>query len=778
MSKLLTLPAQRIPKFWVLGICLVIVVAIGGPFSGKFEDAQENETESFLPGDAESVAALNQIERFDDGNLAGAVTVIAREDGQLTAEDRQKAEQLVRDLQNDPPPITRGTEGPIPSEDGQSLLVVTQVVDTGGTGDDFVDAVDEIRDRAHALRGDGLQVEVTGAAGFGADAINVFQDINGQLLLAAAGIVLVLLILIYRSPIFWTIPFFTVLFAETCARGFGYLLAEAGVTINGQSGGILPVLVFGAGTDYALLLVSRYREELRRHDSKHEAMQLALRRAGPAILFSGFTVIAALLMLVFASVNGTAGIGPIGAMGILVAMGFMVTMLPAGLVVVGRRAFWPFVPDGPGGPLKPHTNVARRVIFSVLVGGIVAAMASAGGGAAALIGLVAGGLLNFFVLAPAFHRLDVSYLYPRVERPIAARHRLTDETHGFWRRIGDRVASAPGRVAAVTTLVLLVLAAGLFQLDTGLTSGNSFRGEVEAVRGSDLLADHYPAGANVPTTVVMPRGTDVAAVRTALEDDPAVARVGEPVEGPPGTKIDIQLRADPYSTEAFDQIPDLRERVKAAGGDEVLVGGPTAAEYDLRKAATRDNYVIIPITLVVVFGILALLLRALLAPLMLVGTVILSFAAALGTGMFFSKSVFGFPGIDPALPLLSFVFLVALGIDYNIFLMARVREETMRHGTREGMLRGLAVTGAVITSAGIVLAGTFWALAVLPLVFLTEIGFIIAFGVLLDTFIVRSILVPALTFMIGKRIWWPSRLAVTDGEAPSPPPEREPAGVA
>ena len=756
MTKLLTLPAQRIPKFFVLALALVLVAAVG-PFSGKFEDAQENESTSFLPGDAESVKALEAIERFPDGQVAAAVTIIER-DGGLRPEDRQAAEGLVRDLTDDPPIITAGTEGPIPSEDGEALLVITQVRDTGGTGEDFLDSVTDIRERAHELRGDGREVEVTGAAGFGADAIEVFGDINGQLLLAAGGLVLILLILIYRSPIFWTIPFFTVLFAETCARGFGYLLAEAGVTINGQSGGILPVLVFGAGTDYALLLVSRYREELRRHDSKHEAMQLALSTAGPAILFSGLTVMAALLVLALAEVNGTAGLGPIGAMGIFLAMTFMLTMLPAALVVVGRRAFWPFVPDGPGGPLPPHTNRWRRAIFSVLVGGIVAAIASAGGGAAAGIGFVAGALLNFFVLAPLFHRLDVSTFYPRIERPLAARHRLTDETHGFWRSVGDSVARAPGRVAAGTTLVLLVLAAGLFTLDTGLTSGNSFRGEVEAVRGSDLLAEHFPAGANVPTTVIIPDAADVEPVTAALEDHPAVAAVGEPVEGPPGTKVDVQLRIDPYSTEAFDEVPSLRETVKEAGGDDVLVGGPTAAEYDLRQSAARDNWVIIPITLVVVFAILAVLLRSLLAPAMLVATVILSYVAALGTGMFFSKEVFGFPGIDPSLPLLAFVFLVALGIDYNIFLMARVREETIRHGTREGMLRGLAVTGAVITSAGIVLAGTFSALAVLPLVFLTEIGFIVAFGVLLDTFIVRSILVPALTFLLDRRVWWPSKL--------------------
>ena len=756
MSRLLTLPAQRIPKFFVLALALVLVASVG-PFSGKFEDAQENEATSFLPGDAESVQALEAIEQFPDGQVAAAVTVIAR-DGGLTAEDRQAAEAFAQDLNDDPPIITAGTEGPIPSEDGEAVLVITQVRDTGGTGEDFLDSVTDIRDRAHALRGGGRQVEVTGAAGFGADAIEVFGDINGRLLFAAGGLVLILLIIIYRSPIFWTIPFFTVLMAETCARGFGYLLAEAGVTINGQSGGILPVLVFGAGTDYALLLVSRYREELRRHDSKHEAMQLALRTAGPAILFSGLTVMAALLVLLLAEVNGTAGLRPIGAMGILLAKTFMVTLLPALLVVFGRRAFWPFVPDGPGGPLRPHTNVWRRVIYSVVVGGIVAGAASTGGGAAAGIGFAAGALLNFFVLAPLFYRLDVSVLYPKVERPIAARHRLTDETHGFWRRVGDRVAAAPARVATITIVGLLVLSAGLLTLDTGLTSGNSFRGEVESVRGSELLAQHYPAGANVPTTVVMPDPADVEPVTAALEESPAVAAVGEPVEGPPGVKVDVQLRADPYSTAAFDEIPGLRDTVKEAGGDDVLVGGPTAAEYDLRQSATRDNWVIIPVTLVVVFGILAVLLRALLAPAMLVATVILSFTAALGTGMFVSKEIFGFPGIDPALPLLCFVFLVALGIDYNIFLMARVREETLSHGTREGMLRGLAVTGAVITSAGIVLAGTFGALAVLPLIFLTEIGFIVAFGVLLDTFVVRSILVPALTFKLDRRIWWPSSL--------------------
>jgi RND superfamily putative drug exporter len=701
---LLTVPAGRTAKFVVLGVMLLFAMAAGS-LAGKFEDAQENETSSFLPAGAESVQVVEAVKQFPSGEVANAVTVIAGDGRRVGAEEQQAAQQLVQTLNERRTDLMERSEGPIPSRDGQALLVITPVRNSPDDPDPFLDSVDLIREEAHQLRGQDVQVEVTGAAGYGADAIKVFGDINGTLLLAAGGLVLVLLILIYRSPIFWAIPFFTVLLAEASARGIGYLLAEAGVTINGQTGGILPVLVFGAGTDYALLLVSRYREELRRHDDKHEAMRIALRNAGPAIVASGLTVIAALLVLVLAEVNSTAGIGPVGAMGVGVAMVFMLTMLPAALTIFGRRAFWPFIPYGPSGA-GPHGAVAGR-------------------------------------LARFTH--------------------TTDETHGTWRRVGERVAERPRIVAATTVAVLLVLCVGNLGLDTGLTNGNSFRGDVEAVKGNELVAAHFPAGANVPSTVIVPQRDKVQAVVSALRADPAVAAIGRPQEGPPGTQLSLQLKADPYSTEAFDQIPHLRDVAKRAGGQDVLIGGPTAESYDYRTSAARDNKVVIPVALVVVFLILAFLLRALFASAMLVATNILSFAAALGLGIFFFQYVFGFPGEDPSLPLLSFVFLVALGIDYNIFLMARVREETFRHGTHEGMLRGLAVTGAVITSAGIVLAGTFSALAVLPLIFLTEIGFVIAVGVLIDTFVVRSIVVPALTFSIGPRIWWPSRLAREDG---------------
>jgi RND superfamily putative drug exporter len=681
--RLFTVPAGRTAK-WLVFFGTLVVFAGFASQGGKFEQAQKNETSSFLPGSAESVKALTQIERFAGGEEAPAVIVYERPSG-LTGADERRIRETVARLNSDRLPLVGEAQPPVFSRNGNAAIVIQPVEPGSGQGDAFQEAVQSIRDRAGGSGG-GLEVKVTGAAGYSLDAIKVFGNINGSLLLVAALIVLILLIVIYRSPIFWIIPFFTVLLAEGASRGLGYLLAEAGVTINGQSGGILPVLVFGAGTDYALLLVSRYREELRRHEDKHEAMAIALRSGGPAILASGLTVIAALLTLSIAEVNGTAGLGPIGAMGVALAMISMLTMLPAALTICGRNWFWPRI---------PHVGEAG-----------------------------------------------------------------VDETSGFWRRIGERVARRPRAVWITGSIVLALFAANLVNLDTGLTSGNSFRGEVDSVEGQEILARNFPAGASAPTDVVVAergRARAVAAALAARRD--LVSRVSTPVEGPPGARLSVTLVGAPYDTRTLGQVPELRRVAKRAGGETTLVGGPTAQEYDLRQSAARDNRVIIPLTLVVVFLILAVLLRALLAPLLLVLSVILSFAAALGAGVLVSDVLFGFPGVDPSLPLLCFVFLVALGIDYNIFLMARVREEAIEHGTREGTLRGLAVTGAVITGAGIVLAGTFGALAVLPLVSLTEIGFVVAFGVLLDTFIVRSVIVPALVIDIGRRVWWPSRLS-------------------
>jgi RND superfamily putative drug exporter len=648
----------------------------------RYSDAERNRTQDYLPGGAESVEVIDEVEQFRSGERFAAV-VVYRRDGGLSARDRAAIEGDRREL------AAVATAGrppaPVVSRDGTTALNVVPF-QTTGEGDIVTRDVDRVREAIEGAPA-GLQLEVTGPAGFAADAIDVFDSINGTLLAATALLVFVLLILIYRSPIFWFIPFFAVIVAEVSSRGLGYLLSELGVTVTGQTSAILTVLVFGAGTDYALLIVARYREELRRQQDRHDALATAMGTAGPPVVASGATVMAALLCLSFAEVNGTAGLALIGALAIALAMLVMCTLLPALLAICGRRAFWPFIP----------------------------------------------------------HYGDEG----------------ADATHGAWRRIAERVGARPRRVWIGSTAVLAALCVGLVFFSTDLTTGNQFRDDESSTRGQDLVARAFPAGANVPNTVIVPNPLVAGDVRRALLAQDDVAAVGPVETGRPGARFDLTLAIDPYSTEAFTSIPDLRDAAKRAGGEDVLIGGPTAEEQDLRESAERDNLVIVPLVLFVVFGVLAGLLRALLLPVLLIVSVVLSFVAAMGVGSFVFEFVFDFPGTDPSLPLWAFVFLVALGVDYNIFLMARVREEALRYGTRPGMVRGLAVTGGVITSAGIVLAGTFSVLASLPLVFLTEIGFVIAFGVLLDTFVVRSVLVPAIAFDIGPKVWWPSTLAAS-----------------
>jgi len=701
VSSSFTLASGRRAKFVIAGIWLLVFAGcIGFNLPGKFADAEKNESSSFLPGDAESSKALEKTEQFNDGEVAPVIIAYRREGG-LSAADREtitqdRAELNGRRFRNVSP-----YEEPVFSEDGTGALMQATIVGDGES-ETIIDPVEFAREQA-SDPGGGLEAKVTGPGGIAADAIKVFESINGVLLAATFALVLVLLLVIYRSPIFLWIPLLSVVFAEIATRGVGYGLSEAGVTVNGQSSSILTILVFGAGTDYALLLVARYREELRKHEDKHEAMRRALTAAGPAIFASGLTVVATLLCLTLADVNGTAGLGPIGAMGIAVAMVAMLTLLPAALVVFGRRAFWPFVP-------RVGTEGA-------------------------------------------------------------------DERHGFWRRVGDRVARGPRRVAIGSIALLLVLAAGLANFDNGLTQSNSFRADVESIAGQELLAQSFPAGTNAPTEIIVPDESRAQAVQQEVSGAEGVVEVREVDRGEPGVLLNAVLDREPYSTEAFDYVPGIRAAAKQGGGEETLVGGATAIENDLRVAAARDTRLIVPLALVVVFLILIVLLRSLVASIVLVGTVILSFAAALGVGAVVFDVIFGFPGSDPSLPLFTFIFLVALGVDYNIFLMTRVREETFTHGTREGMLRGLAVTGGVITAAGIVLAGTFSILGVLPLTFLTQIGFVVAFGVLLDTFLVRSVLVPALVLDLGDRTWWPSSLAKgsrpggheRNGGAPSAP---------
>ena len=669
---------------WILGLG----AAMGANLPKKFQDAEKNESRSFLPSDVESTRALHVTERLSKGDTAPTV-IVYRRDGGLTAADRariaadrDKLDTITRRYRNTGP-----FGPPVVARDGTTALL-RNVIHGTGKGEDIIDPVTAYRD-AVSNPGGGLQVKVAGPAGLSADAIKVFKGINGTLLVAAISLVILLLIVIYRSPFFWLFPILAVGVAETAARAFGYGLSQIGVTVNGQSSALLSILVIGAGTDYALLLVARYREELRRHEDRHEAMALALRRAGPAIFASGMTVCVALLSLTLAEVNGTAGLGPLGAAGILVAVLVMLTFLPALLVAIGRRPFWPRVPRY--------------------------------GGEGA------------------------------------------DETHGRWRDLAEGVARRPRRVWVLGVGALVVMCLGMLNFSGGLTRSNSFRDSVESVQGQDLIAKAFPRGQAAPTDIVLPDTSRLAAVVRAASGTPGVAAVApRPVaQDARGVQLAAYLRFDPYSNQAFDVIGPLRAAVHQAD-PRALVGGPSAIEHDLRKASARDTRMLVPLALLIVLVILVALLRALVVPLILIGTVVLSYFAALGVGAVVFDVVFGFPGSDPSLPLFAFIFLVALGVDYNIFLMARVREETQRHGTRLGTIRGVAVTGGVITSAGVVLAGTFAVLGVLPLVFLTEIGFLIAFGVLLDTFLVRSVVVPALVFDLGPKVWWPSKLARTD----------------
>ncbi|HSK49877.1 MAG TPA: MMPL family transporter [Solirubrobacterales bacterium] len=809
-------PAGRRAKWVVFVLWFVAIFAAAGPaeLPTKFEEAENNEASSYLPGDAESTKALDATDALQGGELAPAVIVFRRDSG-LTEADLKTIEADIQEMAGkefpgvipdgetaasggkqtsgegrpaataqDPVPgcpLEGSTAvpgqpsgyapfvGPTCSPDGKSAIV-TAYIKAEGEGDRIVDPVKYWRDQLDEADrseagGSGLEVKITGGAGFSADAIEVFEGINGTLLLAAVSLVIFLLIVIYRSPMFWLIPLVAVVFAEMLSRSLGYGISELGVTINGQSSSIMSVLVLGAGTDYALLLVSRYREELHHTADKHEAMRTALASAGPALVASAATVIAALLCLMIAKVNGTSGLGPIAAMGIACAALSMLTLLPALLTIFGRRAFWPFVPHTP--ETAPSAEaISDRARGAIVEGGAIGAIVRVVLACLLVLVLLPLVLLNWILRRVSFGRIPSLIVGPldrAIFTPFEARRRrlehASDATHGFWKRVGDRVARGPQRVMIGSIGVLLVCCAGFAFFSTELTSEDSYRTEVESVEGQNLLNKSYPSGTSAPTDIIVADPAKVEAVRTAVAGVDGVEAASPPVaEGEPGTLVQATLEPNPYSTEAFELIDPIREAAQDAE-PAALVGGPSAIEADVREAAAWDSIVIPPIILLVVFLILIALLRSVMAPLVLIGTVILSFLAALGVGYFVFDVIFGFPGSDPSLPLFAFVVLGALGVDYNIFLIARAREETIRHGSEQGILRALAVTGTVITSAGIVLAGTFSVLAVLPLTFLTELGFVVAFGVLLDTFLVRSVLVPAIALTMGDKFWWPSALS-------------------
>ncbi len=721
-------PRPRI-KWVFAGLALIffLVGMVGLGFQGKLGDVQKNDNSAFLPSSADSTKVYHAAQQFNPIQTIPGFVVYQRESG-LTAEDRAKIASDVakfRTLDG----VATDQVGPAqfrpeanPTVGAVSVPLVGRQDGKSVTGPDLVDAEKGVLKVAMSGVPDGLTVHSAGAGGILVAFIDAFEGLDGTLLLAAGSVVIIILLFVYRSPILWFFPLFSAGLALGAAALVVYPLAKNGtITLNGQSQGILSVLVIGAGTDYALLLISRYREELHTYHSRVQAMIAAWKGAAPPIGASAITVILGLLCLTVADLNSTAGLGPVCAIGIACTVVIMLTVLPVLLVVSGRWIFW---------PKRPQVD----------------------------------------------HESDIA-------------------THGSWGRFANAITSNARHAWIISGVALLGCAIAVTGLKIdGLSTIDGFTNDPEAVTGQHIYDNAgFGQGAGAPADIltnadqvdeviaaVKPiRGVaqadnavciqvDYAKLAAAIKADPVRAAQLANSCPPPGLRVSPvggRLMVTATLTDRFDTraayatIERIRAAVGKIDGADALVGGSSATNLDIQNASRHDRNLIIPLVLLVILIVLAIVLRALLAPLILIVTVVLSFTAALGVSSMFFNHVFGFVNADPAFPLFAFVFLVALGIDYNIFLMTRVREETLGYGTRKGIVRGLAVTGGVITSAGVVLAATFVVLGVLPIVFLAEIGFTVAFGVLLDTIVVRSILVPALSYDIGKKIWWPSKLA-------------------
>jgi RND superfamily putative drug exporter len=676
---------------WLVLVAWIVLLIPMFALGSELADVTDNRTESFLPPGAESTEVLRLVEgRFRGGETVSGLVVYRRAGG-LQPADLDRIERDTRAAAAALPLVGKPSE-PVVSPSRDVAFVSFSVPDDNEQipqwGKDLRAAVDS--GRSH-----GLEVFVTGGLGYNADFEEVFGDIDTKVLGVTVVLVLVLLGLIYRSPLIALIPLVVVFMAFNIAEGLVYLYADSGGTVSDNGATILVVLMFGVGTDYCLLLVSRYREELRRFEDKHEAMEHALQRAGPAILASGMTVALTMLVLLLADVGSTHSLGPVSAIGVTIAFIAGLTLLPALLTIAGRTGFWP-----------------RRAIV---------AYRPEGGG---------------------------------------------EERIGIWRRVGTHVLQRPG-LALGTTVVLFSLGAlGLLAYKEDYSVDGFFKKRTESADGFNVLRAALPAGVLVPTTVLVVRDdgavtdADVAAVRKQAAALPGVAAVddgSDRASDGSAARLTVTFSDDPFEASALDRVKALRERLHAAAppGTRVLVGDGSAVQADFNDAAARDLRLIVPLALLVIFAILAVLLEAVLAPLLLIGSVVLSFVGTLGLSLLVFRFVIGDAGVDNSLPTYAFIFLVALGIDYTIFLMSRVREEARTHGTREGTLRALAATGPVITSAGIILAGTFSVLMTLPVTFIFDLGFMVAVGILLDTFVVRTIMVPAIIELVGDRVWWP-----------------------
>jgi RND superfamily putative drug exporter len=722
MKKAIKPGTQKVKGRKALWIAVVAIISwlaissVAGPTFGKLSTVQENDNAAFLPDNAESTLASMVTVKFNDSSNDQIPTLLVF----LGDVDPKKNPAKLIEIQNyldklgekilpesGKPISSYIVPGfpiqAIPSEDGKAALA--NIALDSKIGEENIEEkptlpilIEFIReDLKENFEAKSLTTHVTGFGGIFADLFSAFGSIDTTLLLTTLIVVSIILIVVYRSPLLWILPLLTAVTALSLAGTIVYLAAKADwLVLNGQSQGILSVLVLGAATDYALLLIARYREELHLHASRFDAMRIALKGVFEPILASGSTVVAGLLVLLLSQLSGNRGLGPVGAIGIVSAMITVLTFLPALLVVFGRWIFWPKI--------------------------------------------------------PRFDDVD-------------------EKLSGTWSKVGSLVQKHPRRVWVSTATVLLIFAGFSFTLKAdGLANTEAFTSRTDSVIGLEKLGEHFPSGEGSPVEIVV-KENDVAAATAALLSVSNVAFVepivaGQKIPGQPIPPIKVvegkvllnaTLKVAPDSVEARNTIPLIRSAVKAVDED-ILVGGGTAVQYDTDLASRHDNRLIIPIVLVIIGIILGLLLRSILAAGILLLTVVLSFMATLGVCQLVFEHIFNFKGADASFPLFAFIFLVALGIDYNIFLMTRVREESMKIGTRKGVIKGLTVTGGVITSAGIVLAATFAVLGVLPLVFLAQLGFAVAFGVLLDTIIVRSLLVPALVHDIGPKIWWPSKL--------------------
>ncbi len=688
----------------LIGLWLIFS-GIGGPYFGKIDEVSSNNLSDFLPASAEATKANQAAAEFRDSTAIPAIVII-ESDQELTAEQfafAQAAQQTISQQEH----IIQASPA-IPSQDKKAVQIVALVDTNADTGP----VVEKLRDTVNQDIPQGLEAHVTGPAGFAADLLEAFSGIDGLLLVVALAVVLVILLVIYRSPLLPILVLMTSMAALTVSVLIVWWLAKWGVLqLNGQVQGILFILVIGAATDYSLLYVSRFKEALHHTDSPFNATKVALKGSFEPIVASGGTVIAGLLCLLLSDLNSNKYLGPVASIGIAMAIIASLTLLPSFLVLASRVAFWPFAP-----------------------------------------------------------KVDDA-------------SQTDQKARGIWPNVARFVNSNPRAIWVTITALLCVAALGASSLKAeGIAQSQLIVGYSDARQGQESLSRHFPSGSGSPAIIIGP-SSDLDLLVTSIESVEGVSSVEAVSDNSPSGAVplgsnqvifgplalatpkvvddQVMLQAtlsdSPDSVAAEQTVIELRQQLHQIN-DQVLVGGETAVNIDTRQASIRDRNLIIPVVLIVITVILMVLLRSILTPIVLIWTTVLSFVAALGVSAFVFNTVLNMPGSDPVIPLYAFIFLVALGIDYNIFLMTRVREESLTHGVRKGMSRGLIITGGVITSAGLVLAATFAALSVIPILFLVQIAFIVSFGVLLDAIIVRSLLVPALVADAGPPIWWPSKL--------------------